>query len=431
MGQLDHVVDYLSFVAKSKPLSVLLSEAPRRIAACVGAEVASLYLLEGEGEELVLRGNVGFPFRARGKVRLRVGEGLTGRAVELQYPVSSNDAPDEERYRGFPELDEERFPSFVAVPIIGTKGPLGAVVVQRSGGHPFTEADISLIAALTAPISTGLRMARLLTELRDTSTRQAGGGTKKITLPGVPMVPGRAVGAVAAIRRPATSPRRAARDEDADAFRAAHDAAQTSLRRLAELADTRRLPDTRAFIDRYLIMLEDQRLIDRTHEMIRAGESLGHALGEVAREATRVANDTQDAYLIERAGDLEQLCDALLMLAHPDARARLPSKPVVLADQLSIYDVLISVRAQPAGFVLSEHAPRERTRLLLELIGVPAITDVVGAFRWVSPGDIAMVDGDHGFLIINPSRADIAAFRAERKRGRASRPERLSHLPKP
>lgn len=421
MGQLDCVLDYLAFVAKSKPLSVLLSEAPRKIAACVGAEVASLYLLEGDGDELVLRGNVGFPFRARGKVRLRVGEGLTGMAVELQYPVSSNAAPGDARYRGFPELEEERFPSFVAVPILGTKGPLGAVVVQRRGEQPFTEAEISLIAALTSPISSGLRLARLLNELRDTRAREEGGGTKKITLPGVPVVPGRAVGAIAALRRPPTTTRQVAREEDADAFRIAHEAAKVNLRRLAELADARGLGETTGFINSYLVMLDDQRLVTRTFAMLKEGESLAHALGAVARDATRAANEGGEPFLIERARDLEQLCDALLMMAQPDSRVRLPSKPVVVADQLSIYDLLVSVRAQPAGFVLTERTPRERTKVLLELIGAPAITDVVGAFRWASPGDIALVDGDHGFLIINPSRADIAAFRAERRRSRKSR----------
>jgi phosphotransferase system enzyme I (PtsP) len=70
--------------------------------------------------------------------------------------------------------------------------------------------------------------------------------------------------------------------------------------------------------------------------------------------------------------------------------------------------------------------------MLLDLIGVPAITDVVGAFRWLSPEDIALVDGDHGFLILNPSRADIAAFRAERRRNKKGRSnDRLSQLPEP
>src|SRR3954463_1882712 len=76
--RLDMVLDFVSFVAKPMPLSLLLDEAPKRIAAIVGADVASLYLLEGDGDELVLRGNVGYPLSARGTVRLSVGEGITG-----------------------------------------------------------------------------------------------------------------------------------------------------------------------------------------------------------------------------------------------------------------------------------------------------------------------------------------------------------------
>lgn len=421
MGQLDHVLDYLAFVAKSNPLSVLLAQAPRKIATCVGADVASLYLLEGDGDELVLRGNVGFPFRARGKVRLRVGEGLTGLAVKTQYPVVSNLAHQDERFRGFAVLEEERFPSFVAVPILGTKGPLGALVVQRQGDNPFTEAEVSLLASLTAPISGGLRLGRLLNELRDTRARRQGGGTSKVTLPGVPVLAGRAVGAIAALRRPSTSPQRPARPDDVEMFRAAHEQVQQTLRRMADDAATRGVAAASEHIQRYLVMLDDQRLVKRTVEQIKAGASLPKAIGEVARDATRAAHETGDAFMIERARDLEQLCDALVMMAHPDQRARLPSKPVVVADQLSIYDLLITVHARPVGFVLTEREPREQTRMLLDLMGAPTITDVVGALRWASPGDIALVDGDHGLLVINPSRADIAAFRAERKRSRSGR----------
>jgi phosphotransferase system enzyme I (PtsP) len=418
MGQLDRVLEYLAFVAHHQPLPVLLDEAPRQIAACVGAEVASLYLLEGDGTSLVMRGNVGFPTRARGKVRLHIGEGITGKAVELMRPVTAASAPTHADYRSFPELDEDRFPAFAAVPILGAHGPLGAVVVQRGGSEPFTEAETTLLTALTAPISSALRMARLLDELRDKppSSRRAGGGTRKVTLPGVPLVPGRALGAVAALRRPATTARSQPRPDDRESLTAAFDAAQRGLRALADLAAGKGIEEQ--FMQRHLVMLEDQRLRQRAFGLLAEGQSLAAALGEIARDAGRAANASGDAFLIERARDIEQLCDAVLMLAHPDSRATLPSKPVVVAEQLGIYDVLISVRSQPAAFVLTERAAPERTTLLLELMGVPAISDVPSAFRWSAPGDIALVDADHGFLILNPSRGDIAAHRADLKRER-------------
>ena len=55
-----------------------------------------------------MRGNVGFPKGARGTVRLNVGEGITGLAVESLYPVSAAWAPDHGHYREFPELERVR-----------------------------------------------------------------------------------------------------------------------------------------------------------------------------------------------------------------------------------------------------------------------------------------------------------------------------------
>jgi phosphotransferase system enzyme I (PtsP) len=399
---------------------VVLDEAPRKIAACVGADVASLYLLEGDGRTMVMRGNVGFPARARGKVRLSLGEGITGHAVEIQQPVSAVSAPEHSSYRGFPELGEERYPVFAAVPIIGPHGPLGAVVVQRAAAdRPFHDLEIALVAALTAPISSAIRLARLLDDMRDaSSSRRAGSGTRKLTLTGVPVVPGRALGALAALRRPSISPGREPDPDDPLRLRGALDAAERALRGLVEHAVARGLAGRTDFLQSYLVMIDDQRLRRRAFELLDEGESLASALGKVAREATRAAVQQGDDFLVQRARDLEQLCDALLMLASPDSRAGMPSKPVLLCDQLSIYDLLITARAQPAAIVLTER-PSERTSILLELLGMPTVSDVEGAFRWISPGDLAVVDADHGLVIINPSRADIAAFRAERRRQRA------------
>src|SRR6185503_4235285 len=94
-----------------------------------------------------------------------------------------------------------------AVPIIGQSRPLGALVVQRAGDKAFKPSDVNLIVALTAPISAGVRHAQLLDDQREKvqGRRTSGGGTRKVTLPGVPVVVGRALGATAALRRPAAS----------------------------------------------------------------------------------------------------------------------------------------------------------------------------------------------------------------------------------
>jgi phosphotransferase system enzyme I (PtsP) len=416
-GRLAMVLDFASFVAKSMPLSLLLDEAPRRIAAIVGADVASLYLLEGSGDELVLRGNVGFPRGARGNVRLSVGEGITGMAVECMRPISVVHAPEHEAYREFPELEEGRFPVFLAVPVLAHQRALGALVVQRAGDHAFAQHDIELIVALTAPIATGVRHAQILADSRERAhSRRTGGGTRKVTLPGVPIIPGRALGAIAALRRPASTPQRKPTPDDAKLLHTAFDVVGKALGGLMARATAIDLRDQASFLSTYLLIVTDSRLKERAFELISAGWSIAQALGMVAREAARVANGiVGDPFLQDRARDIEDLCDALLMLASPDPRAELPSKAVLLGDELTVFDLLVSSRFQPVGIALSERANGPRSRVLLQLMGVPSIVDVGGAFRWASPGDVAILNADHGFLVINPSRAEVAAVRAERR----------------
>jgi phosphotransferase system enzyme I (PtsP) len=388
------------------------------IASIIGADVALLFLLEGDRDELVLRGSIGAPLGTRGTIRLAVGEGLTGMAVETRRPVSVVGAPSHERFRAFPELDEERYPVFLAVPILGHSRPLGALVVQRAGERAFKPSDVNLTIALTAPIAAGIRHAQLLDDLRRKATnRRTGGGTRKVTLPGVPIIAGRALGAIAALRRPATSQRVQRDQEDPRLLRTAFEVAEKAVGSLLSRCTALGLGKEAVFLSTYLLMASDVRLRQRAFELVAQGRGVAEALGMVAREAVRTANNgiVGDPFLQERARDIEDLCDAVLMLASPDARAELPSKAVLVGDELTVFDLLVSSRAHPVGIALTDRATGPRTRVLLRLMAVPAIIDVGGVFRWAAPGDVALLDADHGFLVINPSRAEVAAMRAKRR----------------
>jgi phosphotransferase system enzyme I (PtsP) len=417
--RLDGVLDFVAFAARPMPLVTLLDEAPRRIAMICEADVCSLYLLEGEGSELVMRGNVGFSHRALGQVRLGIGEGITGMAVEYMRPISVDEAEEHEAYKHFEVLGEERFPVFLAVPIRGKSGPLGALVVQRRE-VTFSDRDVELITVLGALIAAGIRHAELIDAKREkgaASLRKAGGGTRKVTLPGTPLVPGRALGALAALRRPPQSPGEGSGDPATEQrlLKAAFDVAEKAIRALASRAQNLELGREAAFLSTYVEILGEQRFRQRAMQMVGEGVGIPKALGRVAREVTRTAASISDPFLEERARDVEDLCDALTMLAGGDKRAELPSKALLVGDALSVFDLLISARAHPCGVALSDRASGPRTRTLLKLMGIPAIVGVQGLFRWASDGDVALLDADHGLLVINPSKSEMASLREHKK----------------
>jgi phosphotransferase system enzyme I (PtsP) len=426
--RLDEVIDLAAFAARPMPLARLLDEAPRRIAGIFAADVCSLYLLEGDGHALVMRGNVGFSQDVLGHVRLTVGEGITGQAVEYQRPISVELAPEHASYKGFDELDEGRFPVFLAVPLRGKSGPLGAVVVQRRS-QAFHAADVELLTAIGGIIAGCLRHAELIDANRERAApRRAGGGTRRINLPGRPMVFGRAIGAVAALRRPPQhpakdSPTPSSGEADVRMLRGAFDVAEKAVGALAERARVLQVGGDAAFLGTHIEILGDQRFRERAAELTAEGIGIPAALGQVAREVTRAAASlTKDAFLEERARDVEDLCDAISMLARSDRRVELPSKAIFMGDGLSIFDLLVSARAHPVGIALTDRAVGPRTATLLRLLGVPAMIGVEGLFRWASDGDVAIVDADHGLLVLNPSKSEVAGLRAHRKEAGAYEP---------
>jgi phosphotransferase system enzyme I (PtsP) len=423
--RLDAVLDFVAFTARPMPLLTLLDEAPRRIAAILGADVCSLYLVEGDRSALVMRGNVGFANDAIGQVRLRVGEGITGEAVEYMRPITTDTAVEHGSYKHFAELGEERFPVFLAVPIRGKSGPLGALVAQRRAPS-FDDHDVELLSVLGGLIAAGIRTAELVDEAKEKRARRAGGGTRKVTLTGRPVMVGRALGAVAALRRPPTRPSERAephkaRDTHAEVrlLQGAIDVADKAIRGLVERARGIGLGRDAAFLGTYTEILEDGRFRERATDLVASGVGLAQALSQVAREVARVAvSVTRDPYLEERARDIEDLCDALTMLADSDKRSALPSKALLVGDTLTVFDLLVSARSQPAGIALSERATGPRLLALLKLLNVPAVLEVHGLFRWASDGDIALLDGDHGLLVINPSKGEMASLREYRRSGR-------------
>ena len=108
------------------------------------------------------------------------------------------------------------------------------------------------------------------------------------------------------------------------------------------------------------------------------------------------------------------------MLADADKRAELPTKALLVGDALSVFDLLISARAHPVGVALTDRATGPRTRTLLRLLDVPAIVGVEGPLPWASDGDVALLDADHGLLVINPSQERGRSLR-EYKRAQEGR----------
>ena len=157
-------IEHLSSIGgeHSDDLRETLDRVAFAIAGGMEAEVCSLYLFDPQRERLVLRATVGLDRESVGKVSMRLNEGLVGLVLEKDEPVYVPDAISHQRYKYFPETGEERFHTFLGVPILdGHKKPLGVLVAQTLERRKFNKGEIRLLSTAANQVAQILSHFRL------------------------------------------------------------------------------------------------------------------------------------------------------------------------------------------------------------------------------------------------------------------------------
>src|SRR5882762_5861933 len=117
-------------VSHSHDPAETLTNIVRLIQGRVHTAVCSVYLLEPERGELVLGATVGLKAESVGRLRMRLDEGLTGLVAEKMTPVMVADAFQHPRFKYFPDVGEDRYQSFLGVPLVEGGALQGVLVVQ-------------------------------------------------------------------------------------------------------------------------------------------------------------------------------------------------------------------------------------------------------------------------------------------------------------
>jgi len=138
-----------------------------------------IYLLEDD--QLTIRAASQVFADAVGRVRLALEEGLTGWVARHRTPEFIRErAMDDPRMKYVPLLQEERFQSMVAVPILSrSNDTLGVIVLHTEAPHEFTEETLKLLVHIASLVSGALENAQLYQEERrrvDALRRLAGLG---------------------------------------------------------------------------------------------------------------------------------------------------------------------------------------------------------------------------------------------------------------
>ena len=97
-----------------------------------------------------------------GKVRLKLGEGLTGWvARERRLLAISRGAYNDPRFKSFSELPEDSFEAFLSAPVIARNRVVGVINVQHCMPHQHTGSEMELLSTVGEQVGCLLVLARM------------------------------------------------------------------------------------------------------------------------------------------------------------------------------------------------------------------------------------------------------------------------------
>jgi putative nucleotidyltransferase with HDIG domain len=138
------------------------------------SEGSYVFLWNEREERLVMRAVQGFPPDLTGRVKYRLGEGLSGWAFLEGRTVNVPDVAQDPRWKPEPEHEATfsagRVTSILIVPLIVGEKNLGVLGVANKAGAPaFTASDQSLLTTLATQIAIAIENARLYEDVRGLS----------------------------------------------------------------------------------------------------------------------------------------------------------------------------------------------------------------------------------------------------------------------
>jgi phosphotransferase system enzyme I (PtsI) len=180
-------------------------------------------------------------------------------------------------------------------------------------------------------------------------------------------------------------------------------------------------PELASLFDAQLLMLDDPMLVSRVADIVcEQRVNAEWAVQQAFHEFGAVFDDVADAYLRERKGEVSDLAGRIKMnLMQAGATPRdllrdLDESSVIVADELTPSLAAQVDWSKVRGFATDAGSRTSHTAILARSLEVPAVVGLHNASDIVQPGQLIVIDGGAGEVLVDPTSEELVrAARAE------------------
>jgi phosphotransferase system enzyme I (PtsI) len=120
---------------------------------------------------------------------------------------------------------------------------------------------------------------------------------------------------------------------------------------------------------------------------------------------------SHESYMKERAHDIEDIKNRIIRnLQKKRWQSKIKPDMVVVSDSLTPADTILLSRSNVRGFITDHGGLTSHAAIVSRSLNIPAVVGTHNATLHIKEDDIIIVDGFHGYIIINPNQEQISFF---------------------
>jgi len=408
----------------STNIQSLLDKTVEMVASHTQSDVCSIYLYNNENHELVLSATRGLNPDSVGRVRLKLGQGLTGLALQELRAVCEKDAIHNPAFKFFPGIFEERYECFLAVPIVRGIWKIGVLVLQRKKGKSFNDSDITALEAAASQLGNIIENARFLLAMHEPHGEEE---KVKTALPeklkfirATVASEGFAYGPAKVIDKKKNLAMFLHRDFDhrytIDDF---HKAIAKTAAQLEELQEQvgQKLSDAASLIfAAHLVILKDKYFVGGVVKLVESGVNPPLAILQVATQYMESFATSGNSYMREKTQDIEDLVIRLMnnLLSEAEEFGKFRGQ-VIITRELLPSDLLILSSEESSGIVLIGGTVTSHLSILARSLRIPMVVSDTYELLSVPDNTPILVDAETGNAYVEPSDEVLERFESQQK----------------
>ncbi len=162
----------------------------------------------------------------------------------------------------------------------------------------------------------------------------------------------------------------------------------------------------RYILETHIMLLEDKMLVEGTIKRIK--ELYLNAEGALKETINAIGlkfDTIEDEYLRERKQDVDQVGERVLrnLVGYKqESLADINEEAIIIAHDLAPTDTLMMRKDKILGFATDAGSRTSHTAILARSLGIPATVGLENITKTVKTGDVVILDGIHGVVIVGP-----------------------------